>query len=110
MSDMPVNEFVEIRNGGYYLAGIRFTLDSIAYALKRGENLDQILENFPALIGREELVKGGIAFIHTYQSEVDAYLKRQAERYEELQRQNPLPPELAERFRRYREQKDLKSA
>jgi len=107
---MPVNEFVESRNGGYYLAGIRFTLDSIAYSLKRGENLDQILENFPALVGREELVKGAIAFIQHHQMEVDAYLERQAERYEELRRQNPLPPELAERFRRYREQKDLKAA
>jgi hypothetical protein len=108
MSGMPVNEFVKIRNGGYYLAGIRFTLDSIAYSLKRGENLDQILENFPALVGREELVKGAIAFIQDHQTEVDAYLVRQAKAWAEAAKQNP--PEFVEKMRRYRMENSLKNA
>jgi hypothetical protein len=99
---------VEIRNGRYYLAGIRFTLDSIAYALKRGENLDQILESFPALVGREELVKGAIAFVEAHQAEVDAYLERQFKAWEEAAKQNP--PEFVEKIRRYRMEKGLKSA
>jgi uncharacterized protein (DUF433 family) len=55
MASMPTNEYVEIRNGGYYLAGIRISLDSVAYSLRRGETVEEILDNFPALSSREKL-------------------------------------------------------
>ena len=31
-------EYVEQRNGGYYVAGIRVSLDSVVYAYLRGES------------------------------------------------------------------------
>ena len=33
------SEYVEQRNGGYYVAGSRVSLDSVVYAFRRGESL-----------------------------------------------------------------------
>jgi len=109
MIEMPTNQFVEIRNQGYYLAGSRISLDSVAYALKRGETVEEILADFPVIENRQRL-EGAIAFIQAHPVEVDAYLAEKEERWEELRKQNPLPPEVAERIRRYRESEGLKSA
>ena len=109
MIEMPTDQYVEIRNQGYYLAGSRISLDSVAYALKRGETVEEILADFPVIENRQRL-EGAIAFIQAHPVEVEAYLAEQAERYEELRKQNPPPPELIERVRRYRESKGLKSA
>jgi uncharacterized protein (DUF433 family) len=109
MIEMPASQYVEIRNQGYYLAGSRISLDSVAYALKRGETVEEILENFPVIENRQRL-EGAIAFILAHPVEVDAYLAQQAEKYEELRRQNPPPPEILERIRKYRESQGLKSA
>ena len=55
------SEYVEQRNGGYYIAGSRISLDSILYALRRGEKPETILEHFPT-IGLLAKVYGAIAF------------------------------------------------
>jgi len=109
MIEMPASQYVEIRNQGYYLAGSRISLDSVAYALKRGQTVEEILEDFPVIENRQRL-EGAIAFIKAHPVEVDAYLAEKAERWEEQRKQNPLLPEVAERIRRYRESKGLKSA
>lgn len=109
MIEMPTSPFVEKRNQGYYLAGSRISLDSVAYALKRGDGVEEILEDFPVIENRERL-EGAIAFIKAHPLEVEAYLEDGVKRYEELQKQNPLLPEVVERIRRYRESKGLKSA
>lgn len=49
MSGIPASEFVEIRNHGYYPAGTRISLDSIAYAVRRAKTIEEILVDFPAL-------------------------------------------------------------
>ena len=41
-------EYVEQRDGGYYLAGSRVSLDSVVYAFLRGESPESIAESFPA--------------------------------------------------------------
>lgn len=109
MVEMPTSEFIEIRNQGYYLAGSRISLDSVAYAVKRGETVEEILADFPVIENRQRL-EGAMAFVKAHPNEIDAYLAEGAERYEELRRQNPTPPELMERIRRYRESQGLKSA
>ena len=45
---MPA-EYVERRNGGYYVKGTRVSLDSIVYSFQDGESLESIRQNFPAL-------------------------------------------------------------
>ncbi len=36
------SEYVEQRNGGYYVAGTRISLDSVVYAFNRGDSPERI--------------------------------------------------------------------
>ena len=67
------NEYVEQRNGGYYVLGTRVSLDSVVYAFLRGESPEGIAESFPAL--SLEQVYGAIAFYLANQRAIDAYLE-----------------------------------
>ncbi len=42
-------DYVEAREGGYYVAGARVSLDSIVYGFRRGESPETISQNFDAL-------------------------------------------------------------
>jgi uncharacterized protein (DUF433 family) len=53
------NEYVEVREGSYYLAGSRGSLASIVYAFRGGASPETIRENFPSLSLAQ--VYGGIA-------------------------------------------------
>jgi hypothetical protein len=108
MSELPVNEFIEKRGTGYYLVGSRISLGTIAGCLCNGDTLDDILDGFPSL-EREE-VERVIGYIRANQPAVDAYLEEGDRRFAELARQNPLPPALAEKIRKARLAKGLKSA
>lgn len=67
------SEYVEERNGGYYLAGVRISLDSVICAFNRGESPEQILEAYPLLssLGR---VYGAIAFYLDHRADIDQHL------------------------------------
>ena len=43
------SEYIEQRNGGYYVTGTRISLDSVVCAFNRGESPEQILESYPLL-------------------------------------------------------------
>ena len=68
---MPLTEYVEIRNGGYYIAGSRIGLDILFHEYGRGRSP----EDFFA-----------------------AYLADQARILEEIKAQYPMSRDLAERF------------
>jgi uncharacterized protein (DUF433 family) len=108
--ELPVNEFIEMRGRGYYLVGSRVSLDSIACELREGRTLSEIIEDFPALEGEERLVQGAIDYVHAHQAAVDAYLEQGERLFEELRRQNPPPASVLEKIRKYRAERDLKSA
>jgi uncharacterized protein (DUF433 family) len=42
-------DYVEPRDGGYFILGTRVSLDSVVYAFLRGESPEGIAESFPAL-------------------------------------------------------------
>ena len=67
------NDYIEQREGGYYVAGTRVSLDSIVYAFLRGESPDGIVESFPALT--LEQVYGAIAFYLAHRETIDHYLE-----------------------------------
>ncbi len=46
---MPVNQYVEIRNGGYFLAGTRVGLDILAYDFRNGRSAESIFEAYPSI-------------------------------------------------------------
>ena len=42
-------EYVEQRNGGYYVAGTRVSLDSVVCAFRRGSSPESIADQFQTL-------------------------------------------------------------
>src|SRR5580692_4019822 len=95
-------EYVELRNGNYYIAGTRISLDSIVHAFRRGESPETICQNFE-LLSLEE-VYGAVVYYLANQAEIDAYLVRQGEKWAEGRRNaDPLPANLRERLMQARE-------
>src|SRR6266849_4834053 len=97
------SEYIEQRNGGYYVAGTRISLDSVVYAFNRGDSPERILEEFP-LLKRLSRVYGAIAFYLDCKVEIDRYLDDKEREIDE----NSVPlsevnPELWERLQRARQ-------
>jgi uncharacterized protein (DUF433 family) len=86
------NEYVEQRDGGYYVAGTRVTLDSVVCCFLGGESPEGIVESFPAL--DLEQAYGAIAFYLANRQAVDAHLERGQAEFnrlrEEARRKYPL--------------------
>lgn len=97
--------YVEQRDGGYYVAGERVSLDSLIYAFRRGTSPETIRRSFPVLT--LEQVYGAITFYLAHEQEIDAYLQ-ESERGAEAQgaemnaRARAARPELFERLERAR--------
>ena len=93
---MP-KEYVEERNGGYYVAGSRVSLDSIVQCFQEGLSPEAILGEFDSLNLAQ--VFGAIAFYLENQPTVDSYRLRQEQRFEAMRRAAaPLPADLRERL------------
>lgn len=73
--------YVERRDGGYYVAGTRVSLDSVVHAFLQGESPESIVECFPSLL--LEQVYGAITFYLANQRTVDAYLEREKAHFEQ---------------------------
>ncbi len=94
-------EYIEQRDGGYYVASTRVSLDSIVHAFRRGESPETICQNFDTL--RLEEVYGAIAYYLANETSIDAYLTRQDRKWEERRRgAEPLPNEMRNRLRQAR--------
>src|ERR1700688_211890 len=90
-------EYVEEKDGNYYVAGTRISLDSIVHAFRRGESPETICQNFELL--RLEEVYGAIAYYLANLADIDAYLIRQNEKWAEGRRNaEPLPADLRDRL------------
>jgi uncharacterized protein (DUF433 family) len=95
---MP-KEYIEQRDGGYYIAGSRVSLDSVVYAFLRGESPEGIAESFPALT--LEQIFGALAYYTANREIIDAYLEAGRKEFEaprqESRRKHPaLHAKLAE--------------
>jgi uncharacterized protein (DUF433 family) len=96
-------EYVERRNGGYYLIGSRVSLESVVYPFLDGASPETIVDEFPTL--SLEQVYGAITFYLGNRVEVDAYLIETEKQWEEARKsQSPIPPALRERLERARRQ------
>ena len=90
-------EYVEQRNGGYYVTGSRVSLASIIYEYRDGAAPESIRQNFPTL--SLEQIHGAIAFYLGHQEEANAYLRRLEKQWEELERTaKPASEELQKRL------------
>ena len=73
-------QYVEQRDGGYWVAGRRVSLDSIVYAYLAGQTAESISQSFPVLTMEE--VYGAITFYLGNRAEIDAYLARTRQDYD----------------------------
>jgi uncharacterized protein (DUF433 family) len=93
---------VEERNGGYYVAGSRVSLDSVVYAYLRGESLTGIVESFPAL--NLEQVSAAVEFFLANRPLVENYLRNQTQKedqmYEAARSQDPVFYQMLEDARK----------
>lgn len=95
-------EYVEQRDGGYWIAGSRVSLDSIVYAFLRGASPEAIAHSFPLIT--LDVVYGAIAFYLAHQPELDAYLRQGESEFdalrEKVRQANPLLFKKLEEARR----------
>lgn len=78
-------DYIEKREGGYWITGTRVSLDSVVYAFLRGAAPESIAQSFPVLSLEE--VYGAIAFYLANQAEVDALLAENDREFELLRKQ-----------------------
>ena len=99
-----MEQYVDRREGGYYVAGTRISLDSVLLSFKNGSSPESILRSFP-LIGSLEKVYGAITFYLANKEVVEAYLCDQQRLSQELAAtQPPLPESLSKKLHRSREE------
>jgi uncharacterized protein (DUF433 family) len=75
-------DYIEKRDGGYWVAGTRVSLDSVVYAFLRGAAPEGIAQSYPVLSLEE--VYGAIAFYLVHQAEIDAQLAANDREFEAL--------------------------
>jgi uncharacterized protein (DUF433 family) len=85
MGRLMTRDYIEKRDGGYWVTGTRVSLDSVVYAFLRGAAPEAIAQSFP-MLGLEE-VYGAITFYLANQVEIDKQLAASDEEFEVLRRQ-----------------------
>ena len=98
--------YVEHRDGGYWIAGTRISLDSVVYAFQRGAAPESIVRSFPLLT--LEQVYGAITFYLAHEQLVNDYLRQGEVAFEALRQASGdglrnAAPELVERIEQARE-------
>jgi uncharacterized protein (DUF433 family) len=73
-------DYIEQRDGAYYIARTRVSLDSVVYAFLEGQTAESIAQSFPVL--SLEQVYGAIAFYLANRADVDACLAKVRDEYE----------------------------
>jgi uncharacterized protein (DUF433 family) len=102
MANLPTSEYIEIREGGYYLAGTRVGLDVLVHDFRAGKSPEAILGSYPS-IGSLAKVYGAVTFILEHPEAVDSYLRDQEAIGNELRQKNPIPQGMLDRFRQTQE-------
>jgi uncharacterized protein (DUF433 family) len=64
--------YVEQRDGAYWIAGTRVSLDSIVYGFHQGQTAESIAQSFPAV--SLEKVYSAIAYYLANRQQIDHYL------------------------------------
>ena len=75
-------DYVEQRNGGYYVAGTRVSLDSVVYEFLRGSTPEGINDAFTALT--LEQIFGSLAYYLANRPVIDEHLKQSTIEYDKM--------------------------
>jgi uncharacterized protein (DUF433 family) len=98
-----MSEYVEQRNGGYYVKDARVSLDTIVYQYKDGASVETIRDRFPVL--SLEQIHGALAFYLGHKAEVEASMEEYDRLAEEFRKAHPAPPGMKERLERVRQER-----
>ena len=91
------HEYVEMRNGGYYVAGSRVSLPSIIHEYRDGAVTETIRQNFPTL--SLEQIHLAIVFDLGHQHEAETHLSELGKKWDELERAaTPASSEIQQRI------------
>ena len=102
-------EYIEQRNGGYYIAGKRVSLDSIVYAFQRGASPESITRSFPVVTLEE--VYGALTFYLANKDAVDEYLKREEAEFEKMREERRAAnPELHRKLQEAMREREVQSS
>ena len=97
-----MKEFVEQREGSFYLIGSRVPLAFIVDEFMNGEAPEAIRTHYPTL--SLEQVYGAITFYLSNEEEAKQDLVERRRLEDEFSRTDPNPPEIEEKFERMRQQ------
>jgi uncharacterized protein (DUF433 family) len=102
-------EYVEVRNGGYYVTGSRVSLASVVYEYRDGAAPETIRQNFPTL--SLEQIHGAIAFYLGHQEQIEPYLRDLEKQWDQLESTaKPADPEVQRRIEEARKRLLAKQA
>jgi uncharacterized protein (DUF433 family) len=79
-------DYVEYRDGSYFIERTRVSLDSVVYAFLRGESPEGIAESFPAL--ELEQVFGALTFYTANRAVVERNLSEGRVEFEKLREES----------------------
>ena len=91
MLGCALREYVEEREGDFYVAGSRVSLASIIHEFRDGASPETIRQDFPSLSLAQAY--GSIAFYLSHPEESEAYLQRLNRKWEELEQKGQPPGE-----------------
>jgi uncharacterized protein (DUF433 family) len=95
------SDFVERRDGSFYVRGSRVPLGHIVREYQRGESPEAVRSHYPAL--SLEQVYGAIAFYLGHASEVESDIAEREREEDAYSVSHPTPPDLKEKFARMRQ-------
>ncbi len=72
---------IEERNGGYYIAGTRISLDSVVYSLQRGNSPQEIQKEYPLLSLAQ--INEAVGYYLEHMEAVNRYLEKKQREIEE---------------------------
>jgi uncharacterized protein (DUF433 family) len=91
-ANMGAKPYVEQRDGGYWVAGTRVSLDSLVYAFREGHTAESLAQSFPVLT--LEQVYGALTYYLAHREVIDAYLRQQEADFptlqQDLQQRDPM--------------------
>jgi uncharacterized protein (DUF433 family) len=74
------SQYIEQRDGGYYVTGTRISLESVVYSVKEGQSREAIQEDFRLL--KRSQIYGAIAFYLDHEAGIDRYLEDSRREFE----------------------------
>lgn len=99
-SRMVANDYIEQRDGGFYLKETRVPLDLIVREFRAGASPESIRQSFPTLTLEE--VYGAIAFYLGHQEQVDAPIGEAERAWSDFEGTHPVTTSIRERLREAR--------